>query len=136
MSRLSFRQQAPSTDTTTTDGTSVPEAPVPPRTGPPEWLSREVEAERLRRETEARRAMEAAERAKADAERRVQEREHLNQLFAKAEDRLERKLEEVEARLTTTQRLAAWAEHIAGLQTDELERVLRTKETTPTPPIE
>jgi hypothetical protein len=71
----------------------------------------------------------AAERAEAETEHRIQERDNLNNLFAQAEDRLERKLEEVEARLTTTQRLATWADHIAVLQPDELERVLRSKET-------
>jgi hypothetical protein len=86
-----------------------------------------VEAERLRRELLARRAREAEERAKADAERQIRERGGLNQRFAEAQDRLERKLEQVEARLTSTERLSAWAERIAGLHPDELERVLRDK---------
>jgi hypothetical protein len=111
-------------------------ASVPAPTGPPDWIGREVEAERHRRELQARQAREAEERARAQAERQIRERDSLNKRFAEAEDRLERKLEQVEDRLHTTQRLANWADHIAGLQDDELARVLRSREAKPISPSE
>ena len=102
--------------------------------GAPEWLVASMEAQRVRRETKAREAREAAERASLEAERRIEELkrrilEHhsFKDRFAEAAERLERRLGHVEVRIQTAERRAARAERVAGLDPDQLEQLRPTK---------
>jgi hypothetical protein len=87
-----------------------------------------MEAVSARREAEARKAKDAEERVRAEAQlrleehkRRLQEHEALKRAFAATARQLEQRLERLELRTQTAQRRAAWAERAARLPVADLE---------------